>query len=103
MSVSDSVSVIYSGSDSSDLVFTPDGSSSSYSPPPSGSPSNFDDDEEMDSLPSSTDSESDLDERESDAERQWKESLEQLELLLTMVLVPYIGKYFGRKCAYWGK
>ncbi|KAF2493550.1 hypothetical protein BU16DRAFT_464872 [Lophium mytilinum] len=19
-----------------------------------------------------------------------------------MVLVPYIGKYFGRKCAYWG-
>jgi len=39
----------------------------------------------------------------SDAEREWNESLQQLELLLTMVLVPYLGKYFGRKCAYWGK
>lgn len=28
--------------------------------------------------------------------------MQQLELLLTMVLVPYLGKYFGRKCAYWG-
>lgn len=42
-------------------------------------------------------------EEESDAEREWKESLQQLELLLTMVVVPYVGKYFGRKCAYWGK
>lgn len=40
---------------------------------------------------------------ESDAEREWKESLQQLELLLTMVVIPYIGKYFGRKCAYWGE
>jgi len=40
---------------------------------------------------------------ESDAEREWKESLQQLELLLTMVVVPYAGKYFGRKCAYWGE
>jgi hypothetical protein len=38
----------------------------------------------------------------SDAEREWNESLQQVELLLTMVLVPYLGKYFGRKCAYWG-
>jgi len=29
--------------------------------------------------------------------------LQQLELLLTMVVVPYVGKYFGRKCAYWGE
>lgn len=42
-------------------------------------------------------------EEESDAEREWKESLQQLELLLTMVVVPYVGKYFGRKCAYWGE
>jgi hypothetical protein len=39
----------------------------------------------------------------SDAEREWRESLQQLELLLTMVLVPYMGKYFGRKAAYWGR
>jgi len=38
----------------------------------------------------------------SDAEREWRESLQQLELLLTMVVVPFVGKYFGRKAAYWG-
>lgn len=67
-------------------------------------------DDEVDSLPSSYDGSStsispseDDDHRYSDAEREWRESLQQLELLLTMVLVPYLGKYFGRKCAYWSK
>lgn len=60
--------------------------------------------DELDSLPDSADSDSiDSDAEESDAEREWKESLEQLELLLTMVIVPYLGKYFGRRCAYWGE
>ncbi|EUC35550.1 hypothetical protein COCCADRAFT_90473 [Bipolaris zeicola 26-R-13] len=59
--------------------------------------------DEVDSLPSSSSSSS-VDEEEymSDADREWKESLQQLELLLTMVMVPYLGKYFGRKAAYWG-
>jgi hypothetical protein len=49
------------------------------------------------------DDEDDDDEDEEDeAQREWRESLQQLELLLTMVLVPYMGKYFGRKAAYWG-
>jgi hypothetical protein len=63
-----------------------------------------DDQDEVDSLPSSTVS-SDLEyaERESDAQKEWEASLAQLELLLTMVVVPYIGKYFGRKCAYWSE
>lgn len=63
--------------------------------------------DDVDSLPESepdsddvTISDSDYD--DSDADRQWKESLEQLELLLSMVLVPYAGKYFGRKFAFWG-
>lgn len=62
----------------------------------------------LDSLPSSPTtssssalSDDDLD--ESDAEKEWKESLQQLELLLTVVVVPYVGKYIGRKCAYWGE
>jgi hypothetical protein len=42
-----------------------------------------------------------LSEYSSDAEAEWQESIEQLELLLTMVLVPFIGKYLGRRCAYW--
>jgi hypothetical protein len=59
--------------------------------------------DEIDSLPSSsTSSSADDDEYLSDADREWKESLQQLELLLTMVMVPYLGKYFGRKAAYWG-
>ncbi|KAI9805617.1 MAG: hypothetical protein M1833_005109 [Piccolia ochrophora] len=57
--------------------------------------------DDLDSLPSSRDSDSDGSDM-SDAEREWKESLQQLELLLTMVVVPYVGKYFGRKFAYWG-
>lgn len=61
---------------------------------------------EIDSLPDSAPSD-DIDdsasESDSDAEKEWKESLQQLELILTMVLVPYAGKYFGRKCAYWGE
>lgn len=58
---------------------------------------------DIDSLPSSSTSSSvDEDEYISDAEREWRESLQQMELLLTMVMVPYIGKYFGRKFAYYG-
>lgn len=66
-------------------------------------PESSNDQDEVDSLPSSIVS-SDLEsEEESDAQKEWEASLQQLELLLTMVVVPYIGKYFGRKCAYWSK
>ena len=68
-------------------------------PPPYG------EEGEVDTLPSESDSD-DLtvsdDDADSDAEREWRESLQQLELLLSMVIVPYLGKYFGRKFAYWG-
>lgn len=65
-------------------------------------------DEEVDSLPSSSAGSSTSvspseEEAYSDAEREWRESLQQLELMLTLVLIPYLGKYFGRKCAYWGE
>ncbi|KAI5359565.1 hypothetical protein Slin14017_G104670 [Septoria linicola] len=66
--------------------------------------------EDIDSLPSSsagstTSVSPSEEEAYSDAEREWRESLQQLELMLTLVLIPYLGKYFGRKCAYygWGK
>lgn len=64
---------------------------------------NSDSGSDVDSLPSSLDS-SDLDSvSNSDAQREWEASLEQLELVLTMVIVPYAGKYFGRKFAYWSE
>jgi len=67
-------------------------------------PPSPDDDGDVDSLPESGETSSVDEDRDlSDAEREWRESLQQLELLLTMVLIPYIGKYFGRKLAFWGK
>lgn len=70
-------------------------------PSPSGDFSDLDD---LPSPSTDTSSTSSQDEQgESDADREWRESLQQLELLLTMVLVPYIGKYYGRKFAYWGE
>ena len=72
--------------------------------PPTSSPS-----DDVASLPDSAPSD-DIDDEEgeeeeeiSDAEKQWQESLQQVELLLTMVVVPYAGKYFGRRFAYWGR
>jgi hypothetical protein len=35
-----------------------------------------------------------------EAEREWQESLAQLTLLFNLVLLPFAGKYFGRKFAY---
>jgi len=74
-----------------DLPSDSAGSSTSISP----SDGDDDDDDEADTEMA--------DEFVSDAEREWRESLQQLELLLTMVLMPYLGKYFGRRCAYWGE
>ncbi|WYZ41556.1 hypothetical protein EsH8_V_000451 [Colletotrichum jinshuiense] len=58
------------------------------------------DNDEIDSLPSISSGVLDS-EDESDAQEEWERSLEQIQLLLTMVLVPFAGKYFGRKFAYW--
>jgi hypothetical protein len=37
-----------------------------------------------------------------DAEAEWQESLQQLELLFSLVVIPFFGKWVGRRCAYWG-
>lgn len=116
MSTSDSDSV-FSDSDSvisdsetatssdSTFILTPDGSE--YTPESSlllssivevtapSSPSSF----------GSHDSDGDEsdDEGEGDAEEEWQESLKQLELLASMVVIPFVGKWIGRKCAYIGR
>lgn len=41
--------------------------------------------------------------QDSDAQEQWEESLQQIQDLLTCVLVPVIGKFLGRRCAYYSK
>lgn len=82
--------------------------SSSYARIPSAASDIDDDDDGFDSLPSSsagstTSLSPSEEEAYSDAEREWRESLQQLELMMTLVLIPYLGKYFGRKCAYYGR
>ncbi|KAL3960841.1 hypothetical protein ACCO45_005958 [Purpureocillium lilacinum] len=59
-----------------------------------------DDRDDIDSLPSTSTSDiySDAD---SEAQAEWDRSLEQLQLILTMMIVPWMGKYFGRKFAFW--
>ncbi|EFZ01713.2 hypothetical protein X797_004322 [Metarhizium robertsii] len=58
--------------------------------------------DDIDSLPSTSSSTSDVySDADSDAQAEWDRSLEQLQLLLTMMIVPWVGKYFGRKFAYW--
>lgn len=57
-------------------------------------------DDELDSLPSLSTDEIYSDD-EDDAQAEWERSLEQVQMLLTMVLVPWMGKFFGRKFAYW--
>lgn len=61
-----------------------------------------DEKDDVDSLPSSSTSDiySDAD---SDAQAEWERSLEQLQLILTMMIVPWMGKYFGRKFAFWSR
>lgn len=63
-----------------------------------------DHDDDLDSLPSISISSDVLSSvSDTDAQREWEESLEQIQLLLTMVVVPFAGKFLGRKFAYWSR
>jgi len=37
----------------------------------------------------------------SDADEEWAENLRQLELLSSLVILPFVGKYLGRRVAYY--
>lgn len=37
------------------------------------------------------------------AQREWEESLQQLQQLVSIVLLPTIGKFLGRRWAMWGQ
>ncbi|KAG0708749.1 hypothetical protein DFH29DRAFT_993628 [Suillus ampliporus] len=53
------------------------------------------------SLDSSSDSSYDSDEDYRLAQKEWDESLEELQQLALVLLLPWVGKYFGRRCSYW--
>ncbi|KAF5095986.1 hypothetical protein D0Z00_002941 [Geotrichum galactomycetum] len=54
-----------------------------------------DDDDEYDSS-------GDLVEYLSDAQAEWEESIAQIQSLLTCILIPVVGKFFGRRFSYFG-
>ncbi|KAL7274244.1 hypothetical protein RUND412_002857 [Rhizina undulata] len=78
-------------------IFTPTPSTVDNHPIPSptldSSISSIDDDE--------SDRGSELSSDDGDAEEEWQESLKQLEMLVSLVIVPFFGKWVGRRCAYW--
>lgn len=47
-----------------------------------------------------SDTASTISEEDDLAEQEWQESLAQLTLLFNLVILPFAGKYFGRKFAY---
>lgn len=51
----------------------------------------------------STASSDDYDEEYRIAQREWEESLEQLRTIFSIVLLPFFGKWLGRKWSYWGQ
>ncbi|KAI8577045.1 hypothetical protein K450DRAFT_254119 [Umbelopsis ramanniana AG] len=38
-----------------------------------------------------------------DADLEWEESKEQINMLLSLVIFPFVGKWLGRKFSFWGK
>lgn len=60
-------------------------------------------DDDVDSLPSSISTSDLYSEADSEAQAEWDRSIEQVQLLLTMVIVPWVGKLFGRQFAYWSE
>lgn len=36
------------------------------------------------------------------AQQEWEESIQQLQQLVSMVVLPMLGKFLGRRWSYWG-
>ncbi|KZT40077.1 hypothetical protein SISSUDRAFT_545026 [Sistotremastrum suecicum HHB10207 ss-3] len=53
----------------------------------------------LDSDSTSSTASEDLDEEYRLAQQEWEESVEQLNLLVSLVLLPFLGKWLGRRCS----
>ena len=36
-------------------------------------------------------------------QEEWDESLRQMEVVLSIVIIPFFGKWYGRRFSYWGR
>ncbi|KAI9597323.1 hypothetical protein BDF19DRAFT_420733 [Syncephalis fuscata] len=43
------------------------------------------------------------DDDDSDWEAEWEENIRELKFLVTGIAIPFIGRWFGRRFAFWGK
>jgi len=59
-------------------------------------------DDDLSSTMSSSSSSFDDEEEHRVAQREWEESLEQLQQLFAIVLLPFIGRWFGRRFSFLG-
>ncbi|KAI9636296.1 uncharacterized protein MKK02DRAFT_45001 [Dioszegia hungarica] len=50
---------------------------------------------------STASSDDDRDEESAMIQAEWEESLRQMEMVLSIVIIPFFGKWWGRKWAYW--
>jgi hypothetical protein len=64
-----------------------------------GQAGNGDDEEEDED----EDDEYDEDEESAMIQAEWEESMRQLEAVVSIVLIPFFGKWWGRKWAFWGE
>lgn len=54
------------------------------------------------SYPSSDDS-YDPDDRAALIQEEWEESMAQIEMVISVILMPVLGKWMGRRTAFWGE
>jgi hypothetical protein len=59
-----------------------------------------DDDDDVDQLSITT---WDSEEEEKRAQEEWEESMMQFNLAIQVMLLPFVGKWLGRKWSYWGE
>ena len=56
----------------------------------------------LDTVSVTSDGSYDSDEEDRLLEQEWQESLEQLQQLFSIVLLPWVGKFLGRRWSHWG-
>lgn len=71
-----------------------------HPPTPPSYPSSFGTaDSDIDSGSDSGDTDAELDAM---VQEEWEESLRQMEVVISIIVIPYFGKWFGRQWAFWG-
>lgn len=36
-------------------------------------------------------------------QEEWEESLKQMEIVFSVILIPFFGRWYGRQFGYWGE